>query len=241
MFQPQPTPYSSFSSYGVASALPDFPSFQPAAGLVVNGGSSGGPPVFRDPIFSPVASSVAADRNLNIHAHSNSMGGYKMAASEIEEQEALARDFQPALEVCGAWKSEIRSTLTAVQGPLVGEKKNSHAITEEYAKADPIYVAKTAVSTSADLNEISANWHVGKALPQKYSHYRPILGDGNCGWRGKCCPMSLGTQAFVEALFNSADPYLFSAADFFQLPALVTSRHSYDCETRLNWRKRWDE
>jgi len=32
------------------------------------------------------------------------------------------------------------------QGPLVGEKKSSRAITEEYAKADPIYVAKTAVS-----------------------------------------------------------------------------------------------
>lgn len=31
------------------------------------------------------------------------------------------------------------------QGLPVGEKKSSHAITEEYAKADPIYVAKTAV------------------------------------------------------------------------------------------------
>ena len=27
-----------------------------------------------------------------------------------------------------------------------------------------------------------------QALPQKYSHYRPILGDGNCGWRGKSSP-----------------------------------------------------
>jgi hypothetical protein len=103
MFQPQPTPYSSFSSYGVASALPDFPSFQPAASLVVDSGSSGGPPVFRDPIFSPVASSVAADRTLNFHAHNNSTGQYKMAA-DLEAQEALARNFQPALEVCGASK-----------------------------------------------------------------------------------------------------------------------------------------
>ena len=39
-----------------------------------------------------------------------------------------------------------------LQGPLVGEKRSSHAITEEYAKADPIYVAKTSVSTSAELN-----------------------------------------------------------------------------------------
>jgi hypothetical protein len=42
--------------------------------------------------------------------------------------------------------------LNGKQGPLVGEKKSSRAITEEYAKADPIYVAKTAVSSSAGLN-----------------------------------------------------------------------------------------
>ncbi|KAH8662516.1 peptidase C65 Otubain-domain-containing protein [Xylariales sp. PMI_506] len=68
--------------------------------------------------------------------------------SDIAQQEAAARDYKPELE-----------------GPLVGEKTTSHAITEEYAKADPIYVAKTM------------------ALPQTYSHYRPIQGDGNCGWR----------------------------------------------------------
>ncbi|OBT79251.1 hypothetical protein VF21_01854 [Pseudogymnoascus sp. 05NY08] len=69
-------------------------------------------------------------------------------ADDLDAQEALARDYQPDLK-----------------GPLVGPKKSSHAITEEYAKADPIYVAKTA------------------KLPQTYSHYRPVLGDGNCGWR----------------------------------------------------------
>ncbi|KAI8632731.1 peptidase C65 Otubain-domain-containing protein [Xylariaceae sp. FL1651] len=68
--------------------------------------------------------------------------------SEIARQEAAARDYKPQLE-----------------GPLVGEKLSSQAIAEEYAGADPIYVAKTM------------------ALTQTYSHYRPILGDGNCGWR----------------------------------------------------------
>jgi ubiquitin thioesterase protein OTUB1 len=29
----------------------------------------------------------------------------------------------------------------------VGEKRSSHVITDEYAKADPVYVAKTAVSS----------------------------------------------------------------------------------------------
>lgn len=32
----------------------------------------------------------------------------------------------------------------------MGEKKSSHAITEEYAKADPVYVEKTRVSTAFD-------------------------------------------------------------------------------------------
>jgi hypothetical protein len=47
------------------------------------------------------------------------------------------------------------------QGPLVGEKKSSRAITEEYAKADPIYVAKTAVSQSTDTSEASADRRSG--------------------------------------------------------------------------------
>ncbi|KAI1272179.1 peptidase C65 Otubain-domain-containing protein [Xylaria sp. FL0933] len=67
---------------------------------------------------------------------------------EIAQQEAAARDYEPQLK-----------------GPLVGEKTSSQAITEEYARADPTFVAKTM------------------ALPQTYSHYRPIQGDGNCGYR----------------------------------------------------------
>ncbi|KAI2639236.1 peptidase C65 Otubain-domain-containing protein [Xylaria nigripes] len=80
--------------------------------------------------------------------------GYKMDQSleldqnDISQQEAAARDYKPQLE-----------------GPLVGDKVLSQAITEAYARADPTYVAKTM------------------ALPQTYSHYRPIQGDGNCGWR----------------------------------------------------------
>ncbi|KAK5988300.1 Ubiquitin thioesterase OTUB1 [Cladobotryum mycophilum] len=66
----------------------------------------------------------------------------------VAAQQAAARDYQPVLE-----------------GPLVGEKTSSNAITQEYAKAEDTYVQKTM------------------ALPQTYSHYRPIQGDGNCGWR----------------------------------------------------------
>ncbi|KAI0536848.1 peptidase C65 Otubain-domain-containing protein [Xylaria digitata] len=68
--------------------------------------------------------------------------------NEIAQQEAAARDYTPQFK-----------------GPLIGEKVSSRAIAEEYARADPTYVAKTM------------------ALPQTYSHYRPIQGDGNCGYR----------------------------------------------------------
>lgn len=75
-----------------------FSGFQPAGGALVV--DSGGPTVFRDTIFSPVASS-----NINAAAYnSNNLSQpYKMQTSgvgDLEAQEALARDFQPALEVC---------------------------------------------------------------------------------------------------------------------------------------------
>ncbi|KAL2754078.1 hypothetical protein ACRALDRAFT_2066401, partial [Sodiomyces alcalophilus JCM 7366] len=51
------------------------------------------------------------------------------------------------------------------QPELQVNKLSSNVITAEYAKADPVYVEKTV------------------NLPQTYSHFRPVRGDGNCGWR----------------------------------------------------------
>ena len=68
------------------------------------------------------------------------------------------------------------------QGPLVGELQSSQAITAQYAHADPVFVQKTAVSPSA-VQPCSAL--ILQALPHKYSHYRTVKGDGNCGWRGR--------------------------------------------------------
>ncbi|KAH7006445.1 peptidase C65 Otubain-domain-containing protein [Fusarium venenatum] len=85
-------------------------------------------------------------------------GQHGMAA-----QQDAARHYQPVLE-----------------GLKVGNKILSDVITNEYAKADPVYVEKTI------------------ALPQTYSHYRPILGDGNCGWR------AIGFSYF-EKLIESGD------------------------------------
>ncbi|RDL36119.1 Cysteine proteinase [Venustampulla echinocandica] len=174
MFQPQPTPFYPFSSYGPppVSSVPQLAQFHPAGP-----GDSVAPTMFADPIFTPTP--VASDAGLSFHFHNtnnntnpnNLPPRYKMSGqgvSDLEAQEELARNFQPDL-----------------QGPLVGEKKSSLAIAEEYAKADPIYVAKTT------------------ALPQKYSHYRPILGDGNCGWRAAGFSyfetlLRLGNQAQLE-------------------------------------------
>ncbi|TVY34045.1 Ubiquitin thioesterase otubain-like [Lachnellula subtilissima] len=153
MFQPQPTPYSPFSTtpYGIgmgvgvgaASPASAFPGFQPSdlrlAGTGTGtGADSGGPTVFRNPIFSPAAPN---SRGLNFANNNILSRSYKMEGAgmhDLEAQEAMARDFQPALE-----------------GPLVGEKKSSHAITEEYAKADPVYVAKTAASIAPELLPLS--------------------------------------------------------------------------------------
>ncbi|GAW24495.1 hypothetical protein ANO14919_140820 [Xylariales sp. No.14919] len=85
------------------------------------------------------------DQNISPYKMDQSLG---LDQSEIAQQEAAARDYDPQFK-----------------GPLVGEKMSSQAITEEYARADPTYVTKTL------------------ALPQTYSHYRPIQGDGNCGYR----------------------------------------------------------
>ncbi|TWU71914.1 hypothetical protein ED733_002623 [Metarhizium rileyi] len=78
-------------------------------------------------------------------------------------QQEAAKDYRPKL-----------------QGPLVGDKTPSGVITNEYAKADQVYVEKTI------------------ALPQTYSHYRPIRGDGNCGWR------AIGFSYF-ESLIDRGD------------------------------------
>jgi len=144
MFQPQPTPYSPFPSYGAATGQDQgqntFTSYQPH-GL---GSLSGGPIEFDNPIFSPVASYPALPVNIHQNRYS------AMAApttDDLTTQETLARGYQPELKV-GARQQpghEYNAYVDLGQGPLVGEKRSSLEITEEYAKADPIYVAKTIV------------------------------------------------------------------------------------------------
>ncbi|KFY03137.1 hypothetical protein O988_01688 [Pseudogymnoascus sp. VKM F-3808] len=151
MFQPQATP---FASYAHTTTIPnnsphgDY-NFQASTSNVES--NSGGSISFDDPIFNTFGSFDNLNQHPNLpQRYNNTMHKQPLlVAYNLDAQGALARDYPPDLK-----------------GPLVGHKKSSHAITEEYAKADAVYVAKIA------------------KLPQIYSHYRRVLGDGNCGWRG---------------------------------------------------------
>jgi ubiquitin thioesterase protein OTUB1 len=81
-----------------------------------------------------------------------------------------------------AQEAAAREWAPQLEGPLVGNKVPSQVIAEEYRKAGDIYVAKTA------------------ALPQTYSHFRKIRGDGNCGWR------AIG-YGYFEALIDAGDAF----------------------------------
>ncbi|KAI1068080.1 hypothetical protein LB507_004313 [Fusarium sp. FIESC RH6] len=126
-----------------------------------------------NPSSSPSLAQQPQDRQrLLQHPHQHQQPQYQpqvvlkmedQGQHDMAAQQAAARDYQPVLE-----------------GLKVGNKILSDAITNEYAKADPVYVEKTI------------------ALPQTYSHYRPIQGDGNCGWR------AIGFSYF-EKLIESGD------------------------------------
>ncbi|KAK4218969.1 peptidase C65 Otubain-domain-containing protein [Rhypophila decipiens] len=225
MFQPEPTAYIPLSTgYGIGHGLPEY-TFQETplgfgdsgggGGPGSHGGGGGGigshgcgggggfvgtggsgtvgagtgagaitaataplPLIYTTPIFNPNTATIgpasgpfsfsttSSHHNQQHHHHSShNSSRIKMEpnADDLAAQEAAAREYQPQ-----------------PQGPLVGEKLPSTAITDEYAKADPIYVQKTM------------------ALPQTYSHYRPIQGDGSCGWR------AIGFGYF-ETLITSCD------------------------------------
>lgn len=66
----------------------------------------------------------------------------------IHSRSALARFARIAFCWDGPsrpWNPALTKLPRYPQGPLVGKKTPSTAITEEYAKADPIYVQKTMV------------------------------------------------------------------------------------------------
>ncbi|KAK4102870.1 cysteine proteinase [Parathielavia hyrcaniae] len=185
MFQPDSTAYLHVSTgYAMPNGLPDYTFDETPLRLSDNRGSAaagtGGSSalLYTTPLFSstsgagigPAPGPSALGSFNNFHSTSPATANLSTPSShhrpslplllkmepnaeDLAAQEAAAREYQPTLERDDA------------QGPLVGKKTPSTAIAEEYAKADPIYVQKTLL------------------LPQTYSHYRQIQGDGNCGWR----------------------------------------------------------
>ncbi|KAI9716142.1 MAG: hypothetical protein M1812_005570 [Candelaria pacifica] len=100
------------------------------------------PVIIRQPEFSDFTTTPIVDEQRS----------YKM--EQLQSEEELAN------------LQKLSNEYTAdVEGPLVGKRQSTQAITTEYANADPAFVRKTSV------------------LPQKYSHYRTVKGDGSCGWR----------------------------------------------------------
>ncbi len=96
MFQPQPTPYAHFASYGAPTSVPEYnfqsPSFAPNLGL-----DSGGPIIFDNPTFSPVGNNYPT-LNANLHTpYNNTMN--TPPSDDMAAQQALARQYQPELKV----------------------------------------------------------------------------------------------------------------------------------------------
>ncbi|RNJ59928.1 hypothetical protein D7B24_000645 [Verticillium nonalfalfae] len=137
-------------------------------------------------VATPASSttSASAPNSASVRALSADMAGDSSADAafhdDLAAQQRAAESYQPDL-----------------QGPLIGDRLTSNAITAEYAKADPVYVEKT-------IN-----------LPQTYSHYRPVQGDGNCGWR------AIGFSYFEHLVF-AGDPDKLS-----QELARLTSLNNY--------------
>ncbi|KAI1162071.1 cysteine proteinase [Nemania serpens] len=148
MFQPQPTPAAPFSSYGFYIANAGLPEYAFAPTPLLGHFALATTAVAL--AAATLAATVAAAASILVSSTFRCPMDQQLELdpNDMAQQEATANEFEPQLE-----------------GPLVGEKVSSQAITAEYAKADPTYVTKTM------------------ALPQTYSHYRPIQGDGNCGWR----------------------------------------------------------
>lgn len=112
MFQPQATPYSTaFSPYGIGSSAGNFPVFQPTGGGVVD---SGGPTVFRETLFSPVASNLGGGP-LSFNTTNSTFRPQqynKMSEHDMRAQELAAEEFEREnrIEVCAQTSWKLRWT-----------------------------------------------------------------------------------------------------------------------------------
>ncbi|KAK3298637.1 peptidase C65 Otubain-domain-containing protein [Chaetomium fimeti] len=188
MYQPEPTAYLQVSTgYAIPHSLPDY-RFDETPLRLSDGRGSAGPGasgnaasalLYGTPLFSTNSAGVgpapsASGGSFNFHSTSSPSSTTTAAAAAASTITApshhrpslpILLKMEPNTDDLVAQEAAAREYQPHLEGPLVGKKTPSTAIMEQYAKADAIYVQKTMV------------------LPQTYSHYRPIQGDGNCGWR----------------------------------------------------------
>ncbi|KAI0172581.1 cysteine proteinase [Hypoxylon sp. FL1284] len=202
MFQPQPTPYSTYAPYGIHVANAEVPeyAFQPTplaqfgtghagtgAGAGAGAGATGASSARAGVGAGAVGAGAGAGAGAGTGAGASATGGptSDIYASHIfhnpnplalipasnpshlpfnsipipipRQHRNIKMESQP--DDLAQQEAAAREYKPQLQGPLVGDKSPSTVITSEYAKADPTFVAKTM------------------ALPQTYSHYRPIQGD----------------------------------------------------------------
>ncbi|KAL2145526.1 hypothetical protein VTI28DRAFT_6918 [Corynascus sepedonium] len=184
MYQPEPTAYLQVSTgYAIPQSLPDYTFDETplrlsngqssvAAGV---GGNAASALLYQTPLFSAANSAVVGPApptagSLNFHPNSSSStttatSSTATAPSHHRTSLPISLKMEPNTDDLVAQEAAAREYQPHLEGPLIGKKTPSTAIVEEYAKADAIYVQKTMM------------------LPQTYSHYRPVQGDGNCGWR----------------------------------------------------------
>lgn len=139
---------------------------------------------------SPASSLYPQTQRSQQHPHclSQSAPGLKMEpiSDDLSAQEAAAREYQPNLEVIPhpllpnsyclpVSVAANRGPLSSppLQGPLVGSKTPSSAITEEYAKADPVYVQKTLVRTSFSRHRVTVLIQVEYLTPDPCTRLCP--------------------------------------------------------------------
>uniref|UniRef100_A0A0B7KQE7 ubiquitinyl hydrolase 1 n=1 Tax=Bionectria ochroleuca TaxID=29856 RepID=A0A0B7KQE7_BIOOC len=201
MFQPQPTPFASacFASTPYAFPSPPQPVSnppQPSRATALSYGllgqrldlgfhipSSGGP------AHSSIAGTTAgAAPGLGATGIGAAPGvpsrglaysspqplGHSRPPPHQQQQHIVSHRHQPPVLIkmedsdphgIAAQQAAAKDYQPNLEGPLVGEKTTTSIITQEYEKADASFVEKTY------------------NLPQTFQHYRPIQGDGNCGWR----------------------------------------------------------
>ena len=95
------------------------------------------------------------------------------SAEELAELEKLSANYVPDQKVSPLLLLDLESTFRSdrnVKGDLVGQRISSAALTEEYAKADPIYASKTQVMTTPEVIPDPRRNLTGHFSPRRNCH-----------------------------------------------------------------------